>query len=184
MVCKLKYCALIYFIFPSFKLTLFCDLDLNMLFAISRHLPCMDYMKWNKGVFKYYRVWPVHVRMRLIVYCLNCTCADAKNGWTLILWGATILHSWRKWGLYTSHPTLFYLFYVCAFTEEGLALCNTDTLSVWTVCMCCIILPLHATSSEKTEGLCWTAPSPPITYYKEWKDVGLCCITLPFLYVL
>ena len=105
----------------------------------------------EQGCVKYYRVWPVHVRMRLIVCCLNCTCTDARNGWTLILWEATTLHSWRKWGTYTSHPTLFYLFHVCTCTEEGLALCNTDTLSVWTVCMCC----MHYT---------------PFTCYKQWKD--------------
>ena len=33
------------------------DLDPNMLFAILRHLPCTDYMKWNKGELYCYWVW-------------------------------------------------------------------------------------------------------------------------------
>ena len=51
-----------------------------MLFAILRHLPCTDYMKWNKGELYYHRVWFTMVEDDVCyLNCIMCRCKDWLN---------------------------------------------------------------------------------------------------------
>ena len=126
IVYVLKCYTLIYeicFVLSSFK-TLFCDLDLSMLFAILRHLPCTDYMKWNRGELCCYRVWfSKDEDDCLLLGLYMCRCKEWLNINLVRSYNTALLKEMRY--VYLVSQTVLPLSYVCTHTltrGKGLAL--------------------------------------------------------------
>ena len=141
-----------------------------MLFAILRHLPCTDYMKWNKGELNYHRVWFSKDEVSLGLYM--CRCKEWLNINLVRSYNTALLKEMRYVYLVSQTVLPLSMFAHMYFNQgKGLALCGTDN-TVWMACMCCIALPCIAYSKQKEGGpmLHYTLPSLYILRaVKQWR---------------
>ena len=146
------------------------DLDPSMLFVILRHLPCTDYMKWNKGELYCYWVWFTMVEDDcLLLELYMCRCKEWLNINLVRSYNTALLKEMRYVYL-VSHP-----FHVCTRTLTRGKVCVrywNHTVSVWMACMCYSALPCIWCCKKQKEGgptLHYTPFSYILQAVKQWR---------------
>ena len=165
------------------------DLDPSMLFVILRHLPCTDYMKWNKGELYCYWVWFTMIEDDcLLLELYMCRCKEWLNINLVRSYNTALLKEMRYVYL-VSHP-----FHVCirTLTRGKVWPCVrywNHTVSVWMACMCYSALPCIWCCKKQKRGRAYVALHSSLlhTASSETMEVETICnqayILLEYQYI-